>query len=315
MTLSGKIQIGLLTAGIFLIGLQFQRHHRQAGESSVIENEVRSKARELESRQAVLAALEKRNGELLESERRAGNENLLSLMRERAAATSAAQDSSGIHSLGSALATVLDSPEQQEIDRENLRNDMKANLRLFFKLVNLSPEKIEQFIDLNLEMERRKANRMSALLRGNMTVADALAERDRDNLESDDRKRAVLGAEGCAFRESIAEGMRNDEAKRLLNIIQQNMGGNTLSQDQSSRLQGLLKTEIVGIPLDDTDLFRPPDEWAQIVAERQQNVLSGAAAFLSESQMETLKALTAVDLAQRRQEMVLKRKALGIRSP
>jgi hypothetical protein len=312
MTLSAKIQIGLLAAGIFLIGLQFQRHHHHARESSSVENELRSKARELESRQAVLAALEKQNGELLESERRAGNENLLSLMRERAAATSAARDSAGAHSLGSAVATVLESPEQQEIDRENLRNDMKANQRLFFKLVNLPPEKIDQFIELNLEMKRREANRMSALLRGNLTIADALAERDKDNLESDDRKRAALGAEGYAFRESIAEGMRNDEAKRLLNIIQQNMGGNALNEDQSSRLQGLLKTEMVGIPLDDTDLFRSPDEWAQIVAERQQNVLSGAAAFLSASQMETLKALTAVDLAQRRQQMILKRKALGI---
>ena len=55
--------------------------------------------------------------------------------------------------------------------------------------------------------------------------------------------------------------MRNDEAKRLLNGIQQNMGANNLTQEQSNRLQSLLKSELCTLPLDDIDLFRPPEWW------------------------------------------------------
>lgn len=81
--------------------------------------------------------------------------------------------------------------------------------------------------------------------------------------------------------ESIGDSMRNDEAKRLLSAIQQNMGDSPLDQQQSDRLQGLLKAELCTIHLDDTDLFRPREEWAQVISERQQNVLVGIAAYLT----------------------------------
>jgi len=107
--------------------------------------------------------------------------------------------------------------------------------------------------------------------------------------------------------------MRNDEAKRLFSAIQQNMGDSPLDQQQSDRLQGLFKTELCTIPLDDSDLFRPPGEWALVISERQQSVLNGIAAYLTPAQVETLKALGAYDLAERQKQMMLKRKSLGIK--
>jgi hypothetical protein len=314
MTLSAKIHVGLLTVGVLLVGWQFQQQLQTRRQLAAVQTEIRKQGQKLESRRAVLAALEQRNGELVEAERRAGNGTLLSLMRERAVATrAAADDASQSRSFGTALASVLDSPEQGEIDREHLRSDMRANLNLFFSLLNLPAEKREQFMDLQIEMERRKSIRIAALLRGNLALADALRERDNDEVESHQRMREVLGTEGYAFRESIGDGMRNTEARRLLSLIQQNMGGDTLNQEQSDQLQSLMKAELCTIPLDDTDLFRSPEDWTQIVSERQQNVLRGAAEFLTPAQMETLRALTAADLAQRRGEMILKRKALGIK--
>jgi len=126
-------------------------------------------------------------GPRLVAERRAGNQTLISLMRERAAAAAAArsasQANSEAHSIGSALATILDNPDQQAVDRESMRNEMRANLGLFFKLVKLSPEKINQYIDLQIEKESRKANRMSALFRGKVPLADALLEALRSHPE------------------------------------------------------------------------------------------------------------------------------------
>ena len=194
-----------------------------------------------------------------------------------------------------------------------MRNEMRANLGLFFKLVKLSPEKINQYIDLQIEKESRKANRMSALFRGKVPLADALRERDQENAELESLQRALLGPEGSAFLDSIAEGMRTDEARRLVNGIRQGMGSNTLDQEQSDRLQTLIKTELVTLPLDDIDLFRAPEEWTQLVHERERNVLRAAADFLTPTQLETLSTFADEDLAERQKQMLLRRKALGIK--
>jgi hypothetical protein len=310
------VQFGAVIVVALVACWQFGQHRRTASELATVEAEAQAQSRKIETRQDALAALQQRNIELVEAERRAGNETLLSLMRERAAAAAIARSNSAAAAetkgVGGALAKVLDSAGQQEIERESIRNKTRAGMGLFFKLVHLPPEKTDQFIDLEVEKESRKARRTAALLRGDMALADAQRERDNDKQELESQQRALLGTEGTTFFDSIAENMRNDEAKRLANGIQQAMGGG-LNEQQREKLQGLLKTEIVMIPLDDTDLFRSPDEWAQIVSEHQQNVLRGAGDFLSATQLETLRNLAALDLAARQQQMIQRRKSLGIR--
>jgi hypothetical protein len=311
------VQIGAVIIVALVACWEIGQHRRTASELAAVEAEARAESRKIETRQDALAKLEQRNSELVEAERRAGNETLLSLMRERAAAAAIARSNSTPAAekdgVGGALAKVLDSSGQQEIERESTRNKTRAGMGLFFKLANLPPEKIDQYVDLEAEKESRKTRRTAALLRGDMALADAQRERDNDNQELESQQRALLGAEGSKFLDSIAEGMRNDEAKRLANGIQQAMGDNALNEQQREKLQGLMKTEIVMIPLDDTDLFRSPDDWAQIVSEHQQNVLRGAGGFLSATQLETLRNLAALDLAARQQQMIQRRKSLGIR--
>ena len=314
MALSGKIQIGLLTVGALLVGWQLRQHAQQERELASIAAQARTTSQELESRTADLAALEQRNRELAETERRAGNETLLALMRERSAVTLAdSKAASETHDVGGALAKVLASPEQWETEREYLRNKIRSGMGLFFKTANMSPEKIDEYIDLQIDMKRREADRMAGLLQGTTAVADALRQRDQDLVEELGRRRAAFGPEADAFFESIADGMRNDEAKRQLKAIQQNMGDNALNQQQSDKLQSLIKTEILTMPLDNTDLFRSPEEWAQLISERQQNVLNGMAPLLTPPQVETLKTLGAYDLAQRQKQMLNNRKSLGIK--
>jgi hypothetical protein len=315
MTLANKIQIGLATTAAVLVCWQLREHRRHANELASLEAQVQTVSQNLESRCATLAAAEQRNNELEEAEGRAGNQTLLSLMRERAVAAADlnSAQSSDIHALGSALANILDNPDQQAIDREAKRNQMRSGMGLFFRLVKLSPEKIDQYIDIGIEKDSRNASRISALLQGKLALTDALRDRDRDTQELEGRQRAILGPEGTAFLDSIADGMRNDEAKRLASGIQQTMGDNTLSQDQFDRLQGLVKTQLVTLPCDDIDLFRSPDEWSQLIGERQQNVLRAAADFLTPVQLNTLNTLAVADLAERQSQIALKRKSLGIR--
>jgi len=313
MTLSGKIQICMAISAALLLCWQLAQHHQQGCELTALQAQAQTENRKLEDRRSALAEIEKRYSEIEDAERRAGNQTLLSLMRERAAIAADAKSASEIQAVGSALANVLDSPDQQAIDREAKRNEMRAGLELFFKLVKLPPEKIDQYIDFGIEKDSRNAIRISALLQGKIALADALRERDNDTQEFEGGQRALLGPEGSAFLDSIADGMRNDEAKRLVNGIRQSMGSDILNQEQLDRLQGLIKTQLVTLPFDDIDLFQTPDEWSQLINARHQNILHAAADFLTPTQLNTLGSLAAADLADRQAQMMLKRKSLGIK--
>src|SRR5215813_5267517 len=151
MTLANKIQISLATAAALFFCRQVREHHRHANELASLQASIQTASQNLEDRRATLATAEQRNSELEEAERQAGNQTLLSLMRERAAATAALHSdahSSDTHAVGNAIAKVLDNPDQQAIDREAKRNEMRSGMGLFFKLVKLSPERIDQYLDI-----------------------------------------------------------------------------------------------------------------------------------------------------------------------
>lgn len=313
MTTFGKIQIALLAAGAVLIGWELQQSARQRRELASVRAASEAQQRELDARQAQLDELAAKNRQLQETESRAGNQSLLALMRERAAATRAATESAPPNrGGGAALTRVLDSREEQDAEREHLANKIRADMGTFFRLAKLSPETVDRFVAVSVEAERRKAARLSALLHGTLSVADAIRQRDDDEAEFEKQRHEVLGDSGYEFLNGIADGMRNDEARRLLKIIQQNMGGNALTQEQSDRLQPLIKSEIVSINMDGVELFRPPDKWARQYMQREENVLQAASGFLTPAQVETLRAIAAYDLADRQKRMAARRHFLGI---
>ena len=156
------------------------------------------------------------------------------------------------------------------------RNETRAHLNTFFKLANLSSDKADQYVNLEVEMQQRQDARMKALLGGTLSVADAARQRDQDNQEQQDQRRELLGPDGWDVLQSIADGMRSNVAKGLTDTIQANMGDNPLTQQQSDQLQSSIKAEVAANTMDDTDLFRPVDEWTQMVTDHEQNVLQAA---------------------------------------
>jgi RNA polymerase sigma factor (sigma-70 family) len=203
-------------------------------------------------------------------------------------------------------------PESSQAEADNQRNQARAHLDQFFKLTNLSPEKADQYVDLEVEMKRRQNERMKGLLSGTLSVAEAVRQRDQDIQQQQDQRREILGPDGWATLQSIADGMRNGVANSLMGAVQANMGDNSLTQQQSDRLQGLIKAEVVANTMDDTDLFRPVNEWTQMVTDHQQHVLQAASQFLTPAQQETLQFLEKANLAQLLQQREQRIKALGI---
>ena len=98
----------------------------------------------------------------------------------------------------------------------------------------------------------------------------------------------------------------------MLGLVQQNLGDKRLSPEQGTQLQALLKAAIVPLKMDDVELFRSPDAWAQYYLGVQQNIAEAAAGFLTPAQLEALKAIGAYDLTARQKQMAARRAALGI---
>src|SRR5260221_5454641 len=89
MTLWSKMQIGLLIACALLFCAQFKQHRRHARELASVEAQIQTESQKLEAQRAALTGLQQRNNELLQTERRVGNQTLNSVMRERTAAAAA----------------------------------------------------------------------------------------------------------------------------------------------------------------------------------------------------------------------------------
>jgi len=309
-----SIQILLLAVSGLLSAWQYHRHLSQSQELATVEAKVAAQRIELESRRAALAAAQETNAETLETERRAGNEMLLPLMRERAAATQAASAAAAkTQGLGSTLAKALDDSDPSQVERDYQRNQARAQLDLFFKLTNLSPEKVDQYVDLEIEMNRRQSERIAGLLCGTLSVADAVKQRDQAYQEQQDQRREILVPDGWATLQGIADGMRNDAAKSLTSAVQANMGDNPLTPEQSDRLQSVIKAEVTANTMDDTDLFRPVAEWTQMVTDHEQHVLQVASEFLTPAQQQTLQFLEGENLKQLLQQHEQRIKALGIK--
>ena len=161
-------------------------------------------------------------------------------------------------------------------------------------------------------MKRRQNERMKALLGGTLSVAEAVRQRDQDKQAQQNQRRELLGPDGWAVLQSITDGMGDDAAKRLTGAIKATMGDNSLTQEQSDRLQSAIKTEVAANTMDDTDLFRPLDEWTQMVTDRQQHVVQAASEFLTPAQQKTLQLLEAENLKLLLQQRERRRKVIGI---
>ncbi len=246
-------------------------------------------------------------GLIAENDQLKSNSNERELLKLRGELTAASRTAADV---APKTRSLRNNSEPSQVDAQ--RNQTRANLDQFFKLANLSPEKADQYVNLEVEMKRRQDARMAGLLNGTLSVADAVRQRDLDNQEQQDQRRELLGPDGWDVLQSIADGMRNDAAKSLTGTVQANMGSNPLTQEQSDQLQSAIKAEVAANSMDDTDLFRPVDEWTQMVTDREQHVLQAASEFLTPAQLGTLQFLEGENLKLLLQQREQRRKAIGI---
>jgi len=169
-----KIQIIILAGAVGLSAWQYVIHARQARTIASLEEQAASGTRELKSRNATLNELNEQGNALLEHKKAKETSVVAPLMRERAQATAAqsAAEAAARAEKGRvyrrAIAASLDDPEQRELNRQLLDNELKSRLAPLVKKLNLPPEKADRLRDLIEEYELQKYDRIASLLRENV---------------------------------------------------------------------------------------------------------------------------------------------------
>lgn len=308
------IPLALLVIGGTVMTAQYRHHVQQRREWVAITTEVRAAKEELARSQAALAELERHNSELAQAERRAGNATLLSLMRERAATTQTLLDAElRARGVVGAIALLSGNPEQRSLDRERIRNAVKANSLPFVKRRQLSPEKANEYIEVVTEYSCRQADLVAALLNEKIPFQEALRQRDANKQETDALLREILGDKVFDDLMSDSSKQRAEQAGMIIKEIQDNLGENKLTPEQSDRLQKLIKDELVNLQYDEIDYFRPLDEVQKAYDARQQAILAEMAPLVTPAQMEALKKEAADSLKGVERSWKNSRQALKIR--
>jgi hypothetical protein len=312
------IQIVALAGALGLGAWQYAFHIRQSRTLVALQTQAGSKTRELESCKAALAELNEQKSALLEHKKASEASVVAPLMRERAEATASrsAAEAAARAEKGRvyrhAMAAALDDPGQRELGRQLLHSEVKSRTAPLVKKLNLSPEQTDRLHDLLVDYELQKNDRIAALLRDDVSVADALQQRDAAHQESQNQLRALLGDDGYALFDEDNQKAQKANVDRVLNWMKSHLGDHSLDDRQSARLGELILAEFANVTADETDAFRPAHDLEQWMTDHQQNIIQQIAPSLTAEQLAALNNLAAEDRANAQERIDSTRRIYGL---
>lgn len=130
-----------------------------------------------------------------------------------------------------AIASLMTDPAEKELSRIEIRQALKSRYTPLVKTLNLPPEAADKLFSLITQNELSEKDRFAALARGDLDVTAALQERDNAKKELQHQIQSLLGAEDYG---QFAEFNREADARATVNAINDQMGKDALSEEQSS---------------------------------------------------------------------------------
>jgi RNA polymerase sigma factor (sigma-70 family) len=209
-------------------------------------------------------------------------------LRQQLAATDA-KDSSP----ASGFAKMMSDPAMRDYIQQAGIDLIKRRYGALFQELKLTPEQIEKFIQLMGAEFQSGIQRLSASQQGGVNPPGPAQSATDDNLELGNQLESLLGASGAArFNEYTQE----IPARTTVDLLNVQLGGNKLTDDQSARLFQLVKSEPFelthGISGDlDKAFFGSQadiDSHLAKVAESNQHVVQEAGSFLNAEQLAAL---------------------------
>jgi RNA polymerase sigma factor (sigma-70 family) len=203
-------------------------------------------------------------------------------LRQRAAASEAkaGQPTGG-------LAKMMNDPAMKQFMQKAMADKMRSLYADFIQELKLTPEQTDQFIQLLTD----SGTKTLAQLTGGAPGSPQAAE--NSSRDTGEKLRALLGDAGCARFKEFSDEM---PARATLTVLNNQLGDNSLSEEQRVNLVQVIKSE----PLDLTrGILGSPDPaflgseadidaFLQQVLESNQRILQQAGAFLRPNQLAAL---------------------------
>lgn len=257
--------------------------------------QIQQLQREREQTTGQLASLREENARLKSG---ANSTELLKLRGQVGALRQqAAANESKSNAPASGLAKMMSDPALKEYMQLAQMEKIKSMFGDLFKELKLSPEQTDQFLHLLVDTASKNLERMTSGASPDTAGAD--------NMELGKQLIALLGEAGFArFREYSDE----IPARTTVTLLNSQLGGNTLSADQSARLLKVVKAEpadltsgITGAP-DQAFMGSQADidNFLQRVAESNQRILQNVSGFLAPNQLTALEGVLAKAIESRK---------------
>ena len=248
------------------------------------------------AQQAAMDKLKQQNQALLEERQREAEVMNKLLARQRAETDAAVAQANAARAEAdaitkqkkfNAMAELWKDPGQQESRRLGYRQMFKSSFAALTRELKLSPEDTDKFIELFVDNEMKKQDRVAAMWQKTMDIKTAIQLRENDAKELERTIRSWLGDDAAAAYERTRRDIRASESVSLVN---QALEEHPLTSDQSKRLW-----EIAGaqpdILFDSEDFFRGPtltEALLQQYQDRADAILKAAAEFLTPEQLSAI---------------------------
>lgn len=194
------------------------------------------------------------------------------------------------------FASMLNDPAMKEYFEQTQKSSLRARFGDLFRELKLTPQQIDQAIQVMGNLFLKNAEKMYATPAGSLTSAQIAAATAEREAELNAQLRPILGDAGLARLKEVREETPGHATVDLLNG---QLGINHLTDQQTDRLFRLVKAEPFeltrGISGDWDPAFWGPQEDIDAhlmkISESNQRILQQAGAFLSPEQVDALNTI------------------------
>ena len=203
----------------------------------------------------------------------------------------------GSNEPASGFAKMMSDPAMRDYVKQAMVDLIKRRYASLFQELKLTPEQTQQFVDLvNEEFQQGAQRLIAAQAQPGAVPTPGSGADERPNLTA--KLKELLGDSGAA---RFAEYTREVPARTTVDLLDTQLGGSKLTEEQKTRLFQLVKAEPFnlthGISGDLDQAFfgsqTEVDDYLSKISESNQRVLQGAGEFLNPEQVTALNTVLA----------------------
>jgi hypothetical protein len=281
-----KLKIAAGIGAAALIAYQWHEIFEQKNELAAAQAQLQQERQQVQELRTAIDDFNRRQAAAGQQQLALASAAAKMIANERSAAEAARAEAADAmkNSANKALGDLVNGPANKELASNQIRQTLRFRYSPLAQKLGLSPETTDQLFGLIIDNEMHKKDILAGLVRGDIDVTTALADRDGAAQVKENRIRALLGDSGYAQFDDATHAMAAGE---LVTGLNRELGDKALNDEQSQRMQALFGAKPDTV-IDDVDLFRSTeslDALFQSLVDRGHADLEKSSSFLTPEQL------------------------------